>query len=396
MRRRTLLLSGLAAGAAAATSPPATARPRRDAPPAAALPAAAQKPLHETRTLAVSGKGAHTYRIPALTVTRDGTLLAAYDRRNRSGRDLPGDIDIMVRASRDLGRTWSAPRVAVTHPSDGSGVGDPSLLADRDTGRVFLFHAFAPRGVGFLTSGRGNDPESREILQTDCAWSDDDGTTWHHRRLTPHLKDPAWNGMFAASGTGIQLSSGRLLQQYVVRHDSHNRAASAYSDDHGATWRLGEPTRADLDENKAVELADGTVMLNCRATRGTRRLVAYSRDGGLSYGPARPDRALADPKVNAAVLRYAPGSGTVKADETEADWLLFSNPRHPTERRNLTLSLSRDNGRTWPVSRTVEKGPAAYSTMTRLPDGTIALLYEAGPYGRLVFVRFNLAWLLDA
>ena len=68
-------------------------------------------PLFERTTLARPGdNGVHTYRIPALAVTKDGSLLASYDARLDSAHDLPGNIDILLRRSRDAGRTWNAPQ----------------------------------------------------------------------------------------------------------------------------------------------------------------------------------------------------------------------------------------------------------------------------------------------
>jgi len=41
----------------------------------------------------------------------------------------------------------------------------------------------------------------------------------------------------------------------------------------------------------------------------------------------------------------------------------------------------------------VQEGVAAYSTMARLPDGRIGLLYESGGYRQLTFAAFDLKWL---
>lgn len=78
--------------------------------------------------------------------------------------------------------------------------------------------------------------------------------------------------------------------------------------------------------------------------------------------------------------------------------LLFSCPHTlPTEpggksvRENLTIQLSRDDGKTWPVSRTLDPGRAAYSDLAVLADGTVLCLYE-GAKG-IVAARFNLDWL---
>ncbi|TJZ44056.1 exo-alpha-sialidase [Streptomyces piniterrae] len=376
----------LTSGAGLPTAPAAPAAERRDAAPRRHAPA----PLYESTDVAVSGQGAHTYRIPALATLPDGTLLAAYDRRNDSAADLPGDVDVMVRRSTDNGRTWSAPRAVVDY-GGGAGAGDPSLVVDRDTGRVFLFHAYGPKGIGFANAGAGNAHDSRTVLHTDYGYSDDGGRSWRKRRATRALKDPSWHGIFASSGTGIQLSTGRLLQQYAFRKaDGGMWAASAYSDDHGASWHMGKPVGPLMDENKTVELADGRVMLNSRTRSGGRRLVAYSRDGGLSYGAPVADDELIDPVNNAAILRYDPRAPRSRA---RSHWLLFSNTASTKARENLTVRLSCDDGRSWPVSRVVMPGASAYSTLTRLKDGTFGLLYEAGPYKRLTFARFDDAWL---
>ncbi|WP_318211051.1 MULTISPECIES: exo-alpha-sialidase [unclassified Streptomyces] len=350
----------------------------------------ADEPLFESTVLATSGQGAHTYRIPALDTLPDGTLVAAYDRRNDSSADLPGNLDVMVRRSTDNGRTWTAPQ-AIADYDDGIGAGDPSVVVDRVTGRVFVFYAYGPQGIGFFNSGTGNANDATDSLHADYAYSDDGGVTWRTRRITHDIKDPAWKGMFASSGTGIQLSTGRLVQQYAFRKaDSSIWAASAYSDDHGTTWKMGTPVGPLMDENKTVELADGRVMLNSRTSSARTRLVAYSTDGGITYSAPVPDDELIDPTNNAAILRY---DATAGAERPESHWLLFSNTASTTTRHRLTVKLSCNDGLTWPTSKVVEAGGSAYSTLTRLADGTFGLLYESGPYQRITFARFNASWL---
>ena len=365
----------------------------------AAAPRAPASPVFERVALEQAGDGGvHTWRIPALAVATDGTLIAAYDARNDSPGDLPGNIDVVVRRSRDLGRSWSPARRVVDFDG-GRGGGDPSLLVDRETGRVFLFYEYAPPGRGIFRSNADRDSASTGTVHPHVIWSDDHGATWRGPRiLTPVLKPPGATGMFATSGHGIQLSAhsparGRLLQPYAwLDADRRMHAANAWSDDHGATWTLGASIGTGLDENKAVELADGRVMQNIRAYEKTRthRLVAFSRDGGITFGAVVEDVQLPDPRNNADVIRVAPDASP---DSREARMLLFSNTAHETRRENLTVRLSCDSGRSWPVSKTVEPGLAMYSVMARLPDGTIGLLYENGDAKGITFARFDLAWL---
>ena len=62
----------------------------------------------------------------------------------------------------------------------------------------------------------------------------------------------------------------------------------------------------------------------------------------------------------------------------------------------MTVRLSRDDGSTWAHSRILHAGPAAYSCLTVLADGSIACLYERGDadrYEKITFARFSLDWL---
>ncbi len=172
------------------------------------------------------------------------------------------------------------------------------------------------------------------------------------------------------------------MQQFVIRRGGANYGASLVSDDHGDTWRIGALVGPGVDENKVVELTDGTVLLNVRAK--PFRLVATSRDGGLTYGPLRGDSTLVDPGNNGAIVRVD-GAGT-------RDRLVFSNTADATARRRLTLRLSCDGGRSWPVSRVLVDGPSAYSTLAVLPGGDVGVLFERGEYAAISFARIPLAW----
>lgn len=64
----------------------------------------------------------------------------------------------------------------------------------------------------------------------------------------------------------------------------------------------------------------------------------------------------------------------------------------------MTVRLSYDEGKTWPVSKVIHPGQLAYSCLTVLPDETIGLLYENSKdyrYEKISFALFNLEWLTD-
>lgn len=64
----------------------------------------------------------------------------------------------------------------------------------------------------------------------------------------------------------------------------------------------------------------------------------------------------------------------------------------------MTVRVSHDEGKTWPVAQLLHAGPAAYSCLAVLPDGTIACLYERGDkhaYETITLARFTMDWLLQ-
>lgn len=339
------------------------------------------------QVLAARGRGGYRqYRIPALAVSTAGTVLAAYDGRPNLD-DLPNTIDLLLRRSHDDGRTWG-PQQVIRTGTGLAGYGDPSLLVDRDTGRIFCFHA-AGTHAGFFEAVEGLEPAD-DVQHVDLSVSDDDGATWTHRRLTGMLKRPGITGIFAAAGTGIQLDAGphagRLLQQMVILLHGTIRAASAYSDDHGDTWMLGEPAPGEGNENKTACLPDGTVLLNSRAP-GTR-LGALSTDGGHSYTALEPIPTLPDPGDNGSILRLrtTPGGGSV---------LLATNNRDTALRRNTVASTSHDDGTTWSPVLTLCPGSSAYSTAAVLADGAVGVFFERDGYSELVFTRIEATALTD-
>ena len=353
--------------------------------------------------LAVRGTGGYRqYRIPALAVSRQGTLLAAYDGRPNLD-DLPNPIDLLLRRSTDNGRTWGEQQVVRTGGGL-NGYGDPSLLVDVETGRIFMFHAAGTR-AGFFEAVTGLEPDDG-VQHCDLSFSDDDGLTWRHRRITAQLKahppehtagnppGPAITGIFAAAGQGIQVHTGpyrgRLVQQYVVLAGGEIMAASAYSDDHGENWTLGELIGARThghapNENKVAALQDGRLLLHSRGT--PRRLAALSDDGGTTWSALRPVEDLPDPGDNGSLARFddLPALAAA-ADDTTGAWLLATNNHDTSLRRNTVLSLSTDNGLTWPAKLVLCPGSSAYSTAARLPDGNIGVLYERQGYREIVFV----------
>ncbi|MCS7306230.1 MAG: exo-alpha-sialidase [Thermoguttaceae bacterium] len=330
----------------------------------------------------ISGQdGYHTYRIPSVLVTPKGTVLAFCEGRKHSRSDT-GDIDLLVKRSEDGGRTFSAQHIVW---DDGPNTcGNPCPVVDQKTGTIWLL----------MTHNLGEDKEpdivARKSKGTRTVWvthSTDDGRTWAKPvEITQKVKKPQWTWYATGPGCGIQLRTGRLVIPCDhIADDGWWGSHIIYSDDSGKTWQLGGATGPKTNECEVVELADARLMLNMRNynREHTCRAVAYSADGGLTWSAVSYDATLIEPICQASIRRYSladperPGSKNV---------LIFSNPADPKERKKMTLRLSFDEGKSWPVAKLLWPGPAAYSCLAVLPDGTVLCLYERGekhPYERI-------------
>ena len=348
----------------------------------------------------VSGtNGYDTYRIPALIATRNGTLLAFCEGRRNSRSDA-GDIDLLLKRSTDGGKTWSE-RQAVW--DDGANTcGNPCPVVDQTTGVIWLSMTWNHGEDAERKILKGEGRDTRRVFLTR---SDDDGLTWSKpREITATVKRSDWRWYATGPGVGIQLKQepwqGRLVipcDHSIVTADADQpgyRSHVIFSDDHGQNWQLGGVISPAVNECQVVELLDGALMMNMRNYDRSRttRAVATSEDGGMTWSPVRHDPVLVEPLCQASFLRYT------RQPPDDRNRLLFSNPAQAEagRRRDMTVRMSYDEGRTWPVHRVIWAGPAAYSSLTILPDGRIACLFEAGdkqPYERIVFACFDRDWL---
>ncbi|MBI1298460.1 exo-alpha-sialidase [bacterium] len=338
------------------------------------------------RPLFSSGEdGYHTYRIPALAVSTQGTVLAFCEGR-KHGRGDAGEIDLLLKRSHDGGRSWGETQVVVTEP--GMTCGNPCPVVDATTGVIWLPFCknLADGDEDQIVLGKA--PRTVWVTR-----SDDDGASWAEPvEITAAVKRLEWTWYATGPCHGIQLRSGRLLIPcdhmvgvYFDRKRDPYHSHVIYSDDHGATWQIGGIINEGTNECAVAETVDGGVYINCRNYRGEkRRAVAWSHDDGDSFGDFTYDDTLVEPICQAALVNLP--------DEKA---ILFANPASVT-RQQMTVRLSRDDGRSWPVAKVLHSGPAAYSDLAVTGAGEILCLYERGdnhPYEMLMLARFELSWL---
>ena len=385
---------------------------------------AAAEPVIEKQDLFTTGEDPayNIYHIPGIVVTAKGSVLAWCEARKRpAGVSDWDDIRILLRRSTDDGKSWSAPKSIANvegpkqknpfalkmknvDPNDVT-YNNPVLIADRD-GTVHMLFCL-------------------EYMRVFYQRSTDDGLTF----TTPveitatfdaFTKDYGWKVLATGPNHSIQLRNGRLIVPVWLSTGTGGNAhrpsvtATIFSDDAGKTWQAGNIAVPDTaawinpNETVAIELNDGRVMLNVRnESKAHRRLVTTSPDGATGWSTPRFDDALLEPICMGGIVRYRHGGQNL---------ILFSNPHNldkekgqpepgkSRDRKNVSVKISRDEGQTWSVHKSIEPGPSMYSDIAVTRAGTILCFYgrsgdnqgmAAFAGGRLTVARFNLEWLTD-
>jgi sialidase-1 len=347
--------------------------------------------------------GFASIRIPAVLVTKQGTVLAFAEGRAAEADQAKNKI--VLKRSTDGGKTWG---IIATIAEDGErALNNPCAVLERESGLVLLMYQSYPAGVaersGKIQTGHDGDLIVRNFVIT----SADEGQTWSKPRDVTSETKRAEKVTTIASGPGIGIQlhqgqhAGRLLIPFNEGPFGQWNIYAAYSDDRGQTWQMGEVAPGGLvdapngsktsmvNEAQFVELQDGAIRFNVRRWAGKPvRKTCVSRDGGVTWSAVEDAPELRDPGCMASVVRYT------GLEDGKKSRILFSGPQS-TKRENGTVFLSYDEGATWPIHRVLYKDSFGYSCLTSLPDGTIGCLFEVDGTRRMVFARFTLDWLTE-
>ena len=338
--------------------------------------------------------GSMNYRIPGAIKAKDGSIVIVTDKRKYNEGDLPQDIDIVCNRSTDGGLTWSEPYTIAQGTGVNHGFGDCALAWSNDeNGLIAVFVG----GVGLWNSTPSNPIRSYK------SYSYDNGQTWTEPEDITHFifgddciipEHQAWRASFFGSGNGLLTSTGRIMFVAAIREGSAQSLNNyaVYSDDNGVTWQVSGRASVGGDEAKVTELVDGRILMSIR--HGGKRWYNISEDGGETWMPNTSIwNDITAPACNGDLIRY-----TSVNQGHNKNRLLHSVP-YGSQRRDVTVYISYDEGETWPVHKTIVPYSSAYSSLCVLPDGTIGLYVEEEPNGTsgymTAFYNFSLEWLTD-
>lgn len=260
------------------------------------------------------------------------------------------------------------------------------------------------------------DFKEKETFFLMLTYSDDEGLTWCKPIcLNNQVKDEKFGFLGAGPGIGLRISKGKyagrlVFPVYYSKGPSFMVMLSAttiYSDDNGKTWNIGvspNNTRKRLGflpmndkflfpnesitECQIIECSDGHLKMFMRNHSG-KKLIALvdSYDGGVTWENFRYQSQLVHCICQLSVI-------TTK--DVDKDVTVFLNAADKKTRQNGVIRLSYDEGEHFEYSRCLKEGGFVYSSMAKLPDGTLGVLYEPSTQHETVdFVKVDFDWIKD-
>jgi sialidase-1 len=320
-------------------------------------------------------EGYSCFRIPALIKTKAGTLLAFAEGRKNNCTD-EGDIDLVVKRSTDEGKTWS--KLSVLWNDGVNTCGNPAPVVDQNTGKIHLVMTWNDGDDHIGEINAGTSKNTRRVYVTSSA---DDGVKWETpKEVTSSVKLANWGWYATGPCHGIQKSKGVYKDRMVIPCDyievgpgRRGNSHVIYSDDAGASWKLGGVVPVDPalnpNESTVAELSDGKLMLNMRVgSNQNQRVYSTSDDGGLTWSALIQASELTDPVCQ----------GSLTSSPIENGYAVFFSNAASKVRNNMTIKMSVNDGTNWTKKKVVFNGPSAYSDLVMLSNDKTAILYEAG------------------
>jgi len=349
--------------------------------------------------------GYATYRIPGIVSTKRGVLLAYTSAR--MGTSDWADIDIVMRRSMDHGKTWTESR-RIAGETQGT-TDNPVAIPDYQTGAVHFLYQHNYERAYYMRSDDDGKTFTKPVDITDV--------------FEQFRSEYDWHVIAPGVGHALQLKNGRLLVPLWMstgtptgpnsRAHRPSAVATIYSDDHGKSWKRGAiivNNSEDIpnpSESMALQLADGRVLMSIRnESTKNRRVFSISADGATNWSKPEFDEGLFEPICAASIVRFtlspADPDPRILFSNPDSEGLPVVNPKRANRsRQNLTIKMSTDSGKTWPVHRVLDPGVGGYSDLAVDGQKNIYVLYEEGAIKgsetnntHTILAKFPIDWLM--
>jgi len=216
-------------------------------------------------------------------------------------------------------------------------------------------------GAQMLSKARGADMVRKGQLRNP------DGGSKETSLGYPYFQRMGWQ----TKNKAVLVEGKRLI--VPLYSDGFSFSLMAFTDDGGQTWRFSEPlVGAGNIQPSIARQADGTLVAYMRDNGpAPKRLhLSTSKDNGLTWSGVK-DSELPNPGSGADVVTLRNGHWILAYNDTEKG------------RESLAVSLSLDEGKTWPYTRHLEKSSpdkslpsASYPSIIQGANGSLHVVYS--------------------
>ncbi len=174
----------------------------------------------------------------------------------------------------------------------------------------------------------------------------------------------------AGAGTGTWSDTRQLA--FVIKSSDVDRKEwtvmnpEAYNNPVYGNTSTDASKNSQGNESKLAHLADGSLLMSIRTLKNARRYY-MSTDDGKTW--TKYATGMTDPDCNGDLMTINYNAKT---------YILQSLPNSSSAREKVSIYCSADNGKTWTLGTEICSGASAYSSLTRLWDGTVGVLVEEG------------------
>lgn len=308
-------------------------------------------------------ENSRNYRIPSLLTTKNGTVIAAIDKRNQHSADW-GNIDTVIRRSLDNGKTWESDQVIIDLVSQPYVRGtknsafliDPLMVQDKRSGRIFMLLDMFPEMQGlFNFPNHGEGTGYKKI-------------NGKHYRL---LKDEDGNH-YTVREEGIVYNEENKPTNYrVVIEGTQSIAYKDLGDLYQGDQKLGNiflnTDNPGLDNrgNSLSHPNDGpTGKAPLTAKKTSYLWLTHSDDDGVTWS----NPIDITPQVKEDWMKFlgvGPGTGIQLKDGTLIMPVYYTNNLHNhLSSQSAAVIISKDGGATW------ERGESPMDRWAYDNDGT--------------------------
>ncbi len=207
----------------------------------------------------------------------------------------------------------------------------------------------------------------------------------------PYFRRMGWQ----TKNKAVVLEDGRIV--LPLYSDGFDFSLMALTDDGGLHWKFSTPLVAPGDIQPSIALKkDGTLAAYMRDNGPPPQRLMYSesRDRGMTWSPVR-DSQLPNPGSGADIVTLQNGHWVLAYNDTEDG------------RFSLAVSLSTDEGKSWPWTRHLERDTtgvlsASYPSIIQAKDGMLHVVYsysrhdlKGRPNETIKYARFTEEWIQE-